>query len=104
MFILILIILIDLSLSFIPAVLYKNAEQSKKCILRENKGKSGIYRLVNTINNKTYIGSSTNLTLRFNRYFNKNRLLYSGKRMPINLGIENYGLSNFNLEILEYCN
>jgi hypothetical protein len=34
---------------------YSNAEECKKQILCENKGKTGIYRLVNTISNKVIL-------------------------------------------------
>ena len=91
-------------LNFVPILRYNNAELDKKLIVKENRGKSGIYRWLNTVNGKTYIGSSVNLTIRFNVYFNKNRLLTgSGNRMAINNAILKYGLENFSLEILEYC-
>lgn len=91
-------------LNFVPILRYKNAELDKKIIVKENRGKSGIYRWLNTVNGKTYIGSSVNLTIRFNVYFNKNRLTTgSGSRMAINKAILKYGLGNFSLEILEYC-
>jgi excinuclease UvrABC nuclease subunit len=38
-------------------------------ILQENKGKAGVYRLVNLVNKKTYIGSSVNLERRMREYF-----------------------------------
>lgn len=46
----------------------------KKNIIKENRGKVGIYRWINNINGKFYAGSSRNLTIKFNVYFNKNRL------------------------------
>jgi len=55
-------------------VCYNNAELHKKDIIRENRGKAGIYRWINNLNGKSYVGSSRNLTIRFNVYFNKNRL------------------------------
>ena len=48
--------------SIIPVLLYKFAELEKKQIIKENRGKSGIYRWTNNLNNKTYIGSSAKLT------------------------------------------
>ena len=61
--------------------------------VKENRGKSGIFRWLNIVNGKTYIGSSVNLMIRFNVYFNKNRLLTgSGNRMAINNAILKYGL------------
>jgi excinuclease UvrABC nuclease subunit len=35
---------------------------------KENKDKAGIYRWTNLINNKSYVGSSTNLGKRFRNY------------------------------------
>ena len=63
---------------------YPNAEASKTQILKDNKGKSGIYRWTNLTNGKTYVGSSLNLSIRFNCYYNVNRLSSgSGKNMLI---------------------
>ena len=42
--------------------------------------------------------------IRFNLYFNKNRLAKgSGSGMAINKAILKFGLNNFSLEIIEYC-
>ena len=91
-------------MTFIPVASYNNAELHKKYIIKENRGKAGIYRWINKINGKSYVGSSINLTIRFNVYFNKNRLeVGSGHRMAIYQAISKYGLDNFTLEILEYC-
>lgn len=56
-----------------PIKTYVNTDISKSKIVYENKGKAGVYRLVNKINGKTYIGSSYNLGKRFSNYFNFNR-------------------------------
>lgn len=45
---------------------YQNADVNKSKILKENRNKVGIYRWVNNINNKTYIGSSVT---KCNAYF-----------------------------------
>ena len=50
-------------------VIYYDIIKDKKVILKENNGKSGVYRWVNNINKKSYIGSSINLTKRFYCYF-----------------------------------
>jgi hypothetical protein len=39
-------------------------------ILKENKGKAGIYRFVNIVNGKSYVGSSVNLSIRLGKYYN----------------------------------
>ena len=88
-----------------PVSVYINADQDKVLILKENKGKCGVYRWINLINGKSYIGSSIDLHRRLKCYYNiyflesgiKNRksLIYSS--------LLKYGYSNFSLEILEYC-
>lgn len=87
-------------------IIYNNSLLNKYNVLSENKGKSGIYRWVNNINNESYVGSSVNLTNRFRRYYNINYL--KGKIIKDNSRIYRallkYNYYNFNLEILEYCN
>ena len=51
--------------SIIPLVIYNNIETEKASILKDNKGKTGIYRLTNLVNYKTYVGSANDLTIRF---------------------------------------
>ena len=40
-----------------PVAVYKNCRQAKSRILKENRNKVAVYRWVNNVNNKTYIGS-----------------------------------------------
>ena len=54
----------------IPIISYLNADLEKATIIKQNKSKSGIYRWVNVINNKSYVGSSINLGRRFKEYYN----------------------------------
>jgi len=86
----------------IPLVLYDNPDLQKADILKENKGKSGIYRWTNQTNGKSYVGSSTNLKIRLSRYYSE-VLLIKYDYMLINKALLKYGYSNFTLEILEYC-
>lgn len=87
-----------------PVAYYSNADTLKKEILKENKGKSGVYCWRNLENNKTYVGSSTDLYIRFRQYFNV-KLISMGKdsNMVICKALFKYGYSAFSLEILEYC-
>ena len=76
-----------------------------KQILQDNKQKCGIYKWINKINGKSYVGSSVNLSSRLSSYLSKN---YLSKRASIyNSKIYNallaYGYNNFRLEILDYC-
>lgn len=65
------------------------------------KGQSGIYCFLNKTNGNFYIGSSVNLRRRivWEYYANKN----SGSSMVIVKAIKKYGLKNFELLFLEFC-
>lgn len=86
--------------------IYSNSWLNKSSILTENNKKCGIYRWVCLISNKSYIGSSTNITKRLRRYYSlkylNNKIIRDNSL--IYRAILKYGYSNFNLEILEYCN
>lgn len=56
---------------------------------------------MNTVNQKTYIGSAIDLRVRFYVYYSISRLASSN--MAIYKAILKYGYFVFNLEILEYC-
>jgi group I intron endonuclease len=84
-----------------PVASYDNVELDKDRILKENKDKSGVYRLTNLENQKTYIGSSVNLRRRFHVYYSTARLRTSN--MAIYKALLKYGPSKFSLEIIEYC-
>jgi len=49
--------------SFTPLISYSNAYLIKQQILDENREKSGIYRWVNNLNGKSYVGSAVNLSI-----------------------------------------
>ena len=89
--------------SITPVISYLNAELEKDVIIKQNKNKSGIYRWINVINNKKYIGSSIDLSRRFKEYYNKNRISKVKRNFPIHAAILKYDYYNFKLEILEYC-
>jgi hypothetical protein len=75
----------------------------KKQIYLNNKGKSGIYMWVNTINNKRYVGSSVDLHRRFSAYYSV-AYLTKYNNIIIHRALLKYGYSAFSLHILEYCN
>lgn len=91
--------------NIVPVVVYVNMYTSKKSIWKDNKGRSGIYRLVNIITGESYIGSSKSLSKRFTKYYSWNNLKNLSNKTPrlIYKNIVEYGYLNFNLEILEYC-
>ena len=65
----------NLNVSIVPVREYQNMEVMKVEILKENKGKAGIYRFVNVVNGKSYVGSAVNLSIRLGKYYNINYLL-----------------------------
>ena len=50
--------------------MYEDDYLMKKEIVKENKGKSGIYKWTNKLTNDIYIGQSKELSNRFKNYFN----------------------------------
>lgn len=84
-----------------PVKSYGNADKLKDEVLRDNKDQSGIYRWVNNLNGKTYVGSGANLAKRLGSYYNKPELNRNSR--PIKDALLKYGHTNFTLEILEYC-
>lgn len=84
-----------------PVKSYEDAELFKDQVLKDNKDQSGIYRWVNNLNGKTYVGSGVNLAKRLGSYYNNNELNRNSR--PIKDALLKYGHKNFTLEILEYC-
>lgn len=82
-------------------VKYDNADVDKVRFLTENRDRSGVYRWINKINGKSYVGSSINLSTRFYKYYSLASLAKSNR--VIDRALLKYGFSNFSLEILEYC-
>jgi len=70
-------------------------------ILKNNNGKSGIYRWVNHLNGNSYVGSAINLAIRLRSYYNIKEVKRNSR--PIKDALLKYGHGNFTLEILEYC-
>jgi hypothetical protein len=85
-------------------ILYSNTDIMKSQIIKDNKKKCGIYLWTNILSGKIYVGSSTNLGIRFKDYFNYSHIS-NIKRSNSNIhkALIKYGYSNFQLEIIEYC-
>lgn len=93
----------DLLKSFIPIKIYNNLKQDRDDIIKGEKDKSGVYCLVNKINNHTYVGSSIHLANRMKNYLNTSFIKSSlNANMPIIKALTKYDHSNFSLWILEY--
>lgn len=93
-----------INLTITPIVTYSNADTSKIQIIKEIKGKSGIYRWINNENGKSYIGSSVNLSARLYRYFSLAHIIVQSKHSIICKSLVKYGYARVSFEILEYCN
>jgi excinuclease UvrABC nuclease subunit len=63
---------------------YENSDLQKVDILKENKGKSGIYRWTNNATGKSYVGSSVNLYRRLRQYYDYSTLSDPKCNMLIN--------------------
>jgi group I intron endonuclease len=77
---------------------YLHLAEIQNIIIKELKGKSGIYGFLCQSNNKLYIGSSIDLSTRFNNHikgFKSNILLQRA--------INKYNLQDFYFIIFEYC-
>lgn len=61
----------------------------------------GIYKIENKINQKVYIGQSTNITTRWRRHRGEANNLDNS--YPLYLAMRKYGLENFSFEIIEEC-
>jgi group I intron endonuclease len=95
----------DSNKRLIPLITYSNIDINKPLIYKDNRNKSGVYRFVNNINGKSYVGSSISLSSRFRFYYCLSCIKKAvGKESSaIYSAILKYGYSNFNLDILEYC-
>ena len=82
--------------------MYDNIEDKKAEIWKDNKGKSGVYRWINTVTGSSYVGSCTVLNRRIRCYLESNYLKTCKHKSVIYSAILKYGLSVFRLEILEH--
>jgi hypothetical protein len=83
---------------------YTNLDKNKSKIIKDNRKKSGVYLLTNIMTQDTYIGSSVNLGLRFKSYFTISHISKPVRsKTIIHRALLKYSYSNFQLEILEYC-
>jgi group I intron endonuclease len=88
-------------LTITPAVSYKNAKSNKSLIFKDNKDKAFVYRWINKLNGKEYLGSTSSAKRRLNTYYDLKTL--GEVNMPIYNAILKHGHENFIFEIIEYC-
>jgi hypothetical protein len=53
-----------------PVKVYDNFKSDRLDLIKDQKDKTGVYCLVNLINENTYIGSSSNIAVRMRNYLN----------------------------------
>ncbi len=84
---------------------YNNANTMKQKILKDNKGKAGIYRWIRRDANKSYIGLTVDIKERMSKYFSVKFLQARIEKQQslIYKALLKYGYSAFRLDILEYC-
>ena len=86
-----------------PIKVYTNLKENRNNLMKDQKGKTGVYCLVNKLNGHFYIGSSVNLSVRMRNYLNNTFLLNTkNKNMPIIKSLLKYSQDNFAVLILEY--
>lgn len=84
-------------------MIYDDASISKLQSVKENRGKSGVYRWINKASGKSYVGSSVDLGQRFSNCYKFSYITDPKRNMLIHKALIKYGYSIFKLEILEYC-
>jgi len=94
---------LSLQYAAIPLLVYDNTENQRKEIIKDNSNKSGIYRWINKVNGKCYVGSSVDLGYRLKQYYSYKYLTRKKSISSISSALIKYGHSNFILEILEHC-
>lgn len=85
--------------SVTPLVTFHNADVQKREIVKEIKGKAGVYRWVNNNNGKSYVGSSVDLSKRLYRYFSLANITAISKYSAICRALIKYGYGGFRFEI-----
>jgi hypothetical protein len=69
-----------------------------KSLKNKLKGKGGIYSILNTVNNKQYIGSAKDFFIRLNEHVNYK----NNSNVALQSSIQKYGLDKFKFCIFEY--
>jgi group I intron endonuclease len=80
---------------------YLNTDTDKLDIIKDNKGKAGIYLWTHISSGATYVGSSTDISKRLNSYYSLSYLTRRKKSYICN-ALALHGYSAFSFTILEY--
>ena len=63
----------------------------------------GIYKIVNNINGKIYIGQSDNIARRWRQHRNRASFSTNDEHIVLYRAIKKYGINNFSFEVVEEC-
>jgi len=83
-------------------IYFKNLNENKRKIYKKLRNKSGVYLFINDVTKDLYVGSSINLSKRMvSHFYNAN----SDKvdKTKLIRAVKKYGIENFSLAILEFC-
>lgn len=84
-------------------IFFSDVKASKRDIYKSLRNKSGVYLFINKNTNHLYVGSSVNLSRRMGiHFYNANSSKQTN--VIITRAMRKYGLENFSLAILEFCN
>jgi group I intron endonuclease len=86
--------------TFVPIMIYSNADIDKLRIIKDNKGKTGIYQWTHLESGKIYISSALDLSMRLSNYFTPFYLKLANNYISRALILHTY--SAFSLTILKY--
>lgn len=94
----------DIVILSTPIVVYSKADTLKLSELKDNKGKTDIYKWTQIASGKSYAGSAIDLSKRFRNYYNISYLERESKKNNsiIYKALIKYGYNSFELKILEY--
>lgn len=83
-----------------PVYIYENinSEKTRKQILNDTRGLSGIYMIVNNITKDYYVGSAS--TNRFYARFSNHLIYFRGSKI-VKLAVKKYDLTNFAFIVLD---
>lgn len=65
-----------------------------------NRGRSGVYCIVNKTNGHKYVGASKNISMRLSTHFTRE---FRRSNAPLHVAMREYGLDCFDWKVLEYC-
>jgi group I intron endonuclease len=88
----------ELSISFVYVYEYLNLEDTRKQILDDTRGLSGVYMIINKTTKDYYIGSAS--TNRFYARFCNHVIHFTGSKI-VKLAIKKYDLKNFAFVVLD---